>query len=80
MSNNKIHDNVNGINGAQIREEKLKEVGREEGAICNRDGCQGIMEWEKNGSCSCHINPPCSVCTDAKLTCNECGEEGEDGE
>ena len=50
-------------------------LGLEEGEICNRDGCQGIMTYVKEGSCSCHINPPCSVCTDARLQCSECGEE-----
>lgn len=25
--------------------------------------------------CSCHINPPCSTCTDRKLVCDECGYE-----
>lgn len=25
--------------------------------------------------CTCHINPPCSACVDAPLTCNECGAE-----
>lgn len=32
----------------------------------------GLMEvFIKN--CSCHINPPCSSCTDAPLVCNVCG-------
>lgn len=31
-------------------------------------------------SCSCHINPPCSVCVDEEWMCGKCGEvyEGEE--
>ena len=43
------------------------------GEICNRDGCVGIIdEHEKEGSCSCHINPPCSYCTTDTAYCPIC--------
>jgi|GEM_PF-6874914 len=32
--------------------------------------CGGI--YRKNGSCSCNISPPCSVCTSVELICQKC--------
>lgn len=41
--------------------------------VCNRNGCVGIIEeHEKEGSCSCHINPPCSYCTEPSAFCPAC--------
>lgn len=47
--------------------------GVEEGDVCNRNGCQGVLEAREKGGCSCHINPPCSSCTEAREYCPECG-------
>jgi hypothetical protein len=48
--------------------------GHEAGEICNRNGCQGIIEEEERQPCSCHTgNPPCSTCTDPRAYCEECG-------
>lgn len=48
--------------------------GIEKGESCNRDGCSGIIkEHEKEGGCSCHINPPCGYCTEPTAYCDECG-------
>lgn len=33
-------------------------VGCDEGDVCNRDGCQGVMFLPPVRDCSCHINPP----------------------
>jgi hypothetical protein len=50
------------------------EEGYLEGETCNREGCTGIIqEIEKEGSCSCHINPPCGYCTEQNAYCEECG-------
>lgn len=35
----------------------------------------GILEYSPVENCSCHINPPCSGCTDNNLKCLECGYE-----
>lgn len=41
--------------------------------ICNREGCEGIIEEpDKEGCCSCHINPPCSYCEDSTAYCPTC--------
>lgn len=49
-------------------------IGYEKGECCNRDGCDGIIdEYEKDGCCSCHINPPCSYCTEPNAYCGKCG-------
>lgn len=48
------------------------ESGFEEGAICRRDGCQGVIEIEPVENCSCHISPPCSACTAPRAFCPEC--------
>lgn len=55
------------------------EKGNIKGDVCNRDGCLGIIdEHEKEGSCSCHINPPCGYCTTDSSYCPECGWEPSD--
>ena len=52
--------------------------GVEEGDTCFREWCQGKLAYVRNRSCSCHINPPCSACVDAKLACTKCGFEPEE--
>lgn len=50
------------------------EEGIFKGDICNRNGCRGIIdEHEKDGCCSCHINPPCGYCTTDTSFCPDCG-------
>lgn len=54
-------------------------IGDCKGEKCNRNGCVGIIdEHDSEGSCSCHINPPCSHCTTAREYCPECGWEASD--
>lgn len=49
------------------------ELGYAKGDQCGRDGCTGIIdEHEKEGSCSCHINPPCGYCTTNAEYCPIC--------
>lgn len=52
-------------------------VGYEEGEVCNRGGCGGIIAESKEGDCSCHINPPCSACVNTHYYCPECGWDEE---
>jgi hypothetical protein len=49
----------------------------EEGDKCREKDCKGTLEYPEVENCSCHINPPCQVCTNNPLTCNECGWEEE---
>jgi hypothetical protein len=51
--------------------------GTEEGQCCARDGCAGTIEMRREGSCSCHINPPCEACVSARAHCPVCGWEEE---
>lgn len=44
----------------------------EEGDKCPNHHCSGTLEFLPSKSCSCHISPPCSSCTDIPLTCSEC--------
>ena len=37
--------------------------GVNEGDICNRDECVGIIKLQEIENCSCHIIAPCPVCT-----------------
>jgi hypothetical protein len=46
-----------------------------DGDACPEAGCAGALHPHRIGDCSCHINPPCSACTDAVLTCDVCGWE-----
>lgn len=45
----------------------------EEGDCCRELGCSGVLAFPRVENCSCHINPPCSACTSASLSCPECG-------
>lgn len=48
-------------------------VGYLKGEQCNRNNCTGIIEErEKDGCCSCHINPPCGYCTEPNAFCPAC--------
>lgn len=54
-------------------------LGEFKGEVCNRGACKGIIEeYEKEGSCSCHIAPPCSYCTEDNNYCPECDWSGEE--
>ena len=53
-------------------------IGFEEGAICHRNGCDGVIEFQKSENCSCHISPPCYSCTSVRLHCPGCGWEAEE--
>jgi hypothetical protein len=51
----------------------MENIGLTKGEICNRNGCGGIIdEHPKEGSCSCHINPPCGYCTTDTSYCPVC--------
>lgn len=50
----------------------------EEGGDCLDPNCTGHMYLPPVVNCSCHINPPCSACTDNELICDECGYEQEE--
>ncbi len=48
--------------------------GLSKGEKCNREGCVGVIdEYDKDGCCSCHTNPPCSYCTEPNSYCESCG-------
>jgi hypothetical protein len=48
------------------------------GDICNRKGCMGIIDETEKKGCSCHINPPCSSCTEPRAFCPVCGWDGKE--
>lgn len=53
---------------------QIKEtIGTEEGDVCNRDGCEGILEYGKVRGCTCFISPPCFKCVENPLICETCG-------
>lgn len=58
---------------------KYMEEGYLEDEVCNRNGCKGIITLKDiEGSCSCHINPPCSYCETSKEYCPDCGWDAEE--
>ena len=57
-----------------------QEEGYLDGDICNRNGCQGVIQEHPVENCSCHINPPCSACTSPREYCDICGWEAENDE
>jgi len=55
------------------------ESGLVKGETCNRNDCKGIIaEHDKEGGCSCHINPPCSYCTTDTAYCPDCNWQAGD--
>jgi hypothetical protein len=50
------------------------DFGTAEGETCRRNGCDGVLvtRMPNEGSCSCHINPPCSYCTSSTIACTKC--------
>lgn len=46
--------------------------GWEEGDICNRNGCLGILHLTIIEGCCCHISPPCHACTNQGIYCPSC--------
>lgn len=52
--------------------------GSEEGSVCGRNGCEGVIAYQKSENCSCHISPPCSSCMSVRLHCPECDWEAEE--
>ena len=42
---------------------------------CPEKNCNGVLEYARESSCSCHIDAPCTACVESVLTCNECGWE-----
>ena len=46
--------------------------GIEEGDICNRKMCKGVIKISESENCSCHINSPCNSCLDVYLFCTIC--------
>lgn len=53
------------------------EPGLFEGDICNRLGCDGVLQLSPVLECSCHISPPCDACITRKVFCPSCEWEGE---
>ena len=47
-----------------------------EGDLCPECGA-AAMKYPRVENCSCLISPPCSACTNNRLTCDECGFEEE---
>ncbi len=54
--------------------------GQEEGETCWRNGCQAKIAVHAVENCSCHINPPCGSCTEAREYCPECDWHAKDDE
>jgi hypothetical protein len=50
----------------------MADFGDEEGAVCWRNGCQGVIALADVEGCSCHISPPCGPCTTPREFCPVC--------
>lgn len=46
--------------------------GFEEGSVCGRNSCTGIIKVKDVESYYCHISAPCSQCTEPRLYCPLC--------
>lgn len=56
----------------------MSEYGYVAGEECRRKGCTGIITEAERRGCSCHINPPCSACTEDVAYCSVCDWHGKD--
>ena len=52
--------------------------GSEEGEICGRNGCAGVIKIHPVENCSCHISPPCGACTTPREYCDNCDWNAEE--
>lgn len=57
-----------------------EEFGQHEGDTCGRRMCAGVITVRPVEGCSCHINPPCSSCSEPREYCPECEWEAVDDE
>lgn len=53
-------------------------LGYEEGAICGRDGCKGVISMHPPENCWCHIDAPCGACTAPRGYCPVCDWQEKD--
>lgn len=51
----------------------MSALGYCEGDLCNRDGCEGVIEIEKVENRSCHLSAPCWGHENADMCCPDCG-------
>lgn len=56
---------------------ELPSDGIEEGEVCGRNGCDGIIKLPPVEGCTCFNCAPCSQCFNNKLICPTCGWEEE---
>lgn len=49
-----------------------EDTGQLEGEVCRRNGCDGVIRVARPEGCSCHIDPPCSACTEPREYCPDC--------
>ena len=62
-----------------IQMRKELKVSKNEGGVCGRDECPGILAYPLPvENCTCHLSPPCAACTDNPLTCSVCGWDERD--
>jgi hypothetical protein len=48
-------------------------IGFDSGEICGRASCKGEISLREIENCSCHLDAPCSSCTEPRGQCGECG-------
>lgn len=58
----------------------MADFGDEDGAVCGRNGCGGIIQERPIENCSCHISPPCGACTTPREWCPVCDWSAEEEE
>lgn len=56
------------------------QYGYQEGELCRRNNCQGLIKESEVEGFSCHINPPCGACTEDRSYCPVCDWRGKDDE
>ncbi len=52
-----------------------RKLGTDEGDVCKRDGCNGVIHLPEVENCSCHISAPCPAHESQTLCCPVCGWE-----
>lgn len=52
--------------------------GYEEGDLCGRNYCKGLIAIHPAENCSCHIAPPCGSCTAPRAFCPVCDWQEKD--
>lgn len=72
-----VHCGEEWMNGEKTQKESARDAQEsakdwEDGDLCPRSDCFGLLIFKKPVDCSCHVVAPCGACEEVGLECGEC--------